>query len=164
MEYIAPSDVTSRNDARAEYSLGEVIRTQTDKTFKYVRLVDCTETAPAAGQVLYRHKDDDTYAGGLVTNDLTYSLNGDVNDVVGVLTYGCENSNCSFMQTWGYYSAVALDPYRVVVVSERDGLIGSTDGAACSSVEDTSARQLGHALAAEIGADDTVAAFLTIEQ
>lgn len=161
MEYIAPSDVTSRNDARAAYSPGEVIRTQRDKTYKYVRLVDAT-TTPAAGQVVYRHEDDTDYAGGLVTTDLTYSLNQDVNDIVGVLTFACDNDAYTFIQTWGQIDSVALDPERAVVVNERDGIIGSYDGVACSAVEDSTARQVGYALASENG--DTVAAFLTIEQ
>lgn len=138
----------------------EVVDSTGRKKYKYVNFDNGSGNLTlAAGNLVY-FLDGSDFDGYTVTSDVSDT---DINQAAGVALGAITDAYYGFVQTWGYYSAVVTNGDDDIAAS--DALIGGGDGTVNSTAQDTAPtnKVVGWAVAADVDASNTVAAYITLE-
>jgi hypothetical protein len=151
------------------FTPGLLVRTDDAKTYKYVKHTDAI--AVTAGMVALWSDADTSYTDTMVTNDASECMTDTPNDVRGVYTCAVTENYYTFIQTWGYHSAVRAngddDIVKGVGVIALTGAGATYDGLCDSLTTSTTAptvRLLGYSTTDDINGDNTVAVYITVER
>lgn len=160
IDLLVPDDGSSTAFARcttdAEYAVGERRWTKDGKQYMYVKFLDAVPYA--AGQVVTRAN----AAGTSVTNDI--SGGSSLGSIVEGVVVGVPTQNqYGWVQRTGYYATVKTSGADDIAVGENLFVHGSTDGTCDGASASTwSSGNFGVAVAADVDADNTVAADLRL--
>ena len=159
-QVIKYGSLTAANDATPTHTPGTVYQDITaGVTYQYVRFDNGSGNITAvAGHCVYTF----TQASYVVTNDVSDSVTAGANSVCGVIQLVVTDQYYTWMIVKGPYATVKTNGDDDI--SQNDCIFGVGDGTVNSDAAGTAPKYkvLGWATAADVDANDTVAATITV--